>query len=183
MATALLTAELWFECWLEVMGNTVTAERSSSSSSRDKRRNSRSSGRRGGGVVGVIVKSPSSVCGRCWSNLATAAGCSDWCCSRVFLCLQLVSGYYVRKATTSIHISSHNIANTRTYQSTPYRMSRGRTVPWLRRLVAGFPPLWHGDLVVDKWHSSRLLSQYSACPLSSLHPYYMLIHSSVVDAV
>ena len=84
----------------------------------------------------------------------------------VCLCLQRVSGYYVRKTTAaSIHISSHNILHTRTYHSTLRLMSRGRTVPWLRRLVAGFPPLrpgddprlYHTDLVVDKWHWGRLL--------------------------
>jgi hypothetical protein len=98
------------------------------------------------------------------SCLATAAGCSDRCCSGAFLCLQRVAGYYVRKATTAaIHLSSHNTVHTRTYHSTPYHMSRGRTVPWLRRLVASFPSLrpgddprlFHMDLVVDKWHWGR----------------------------
>jgi len=83
----------------------------------------------------------------------------------VYVCLQRVSGYYVRKTTApSTHIS-HNILRTRTYHSTPHLMSRGRTVPWLRRLVAGFPPLRPGDhprlyltdLVVGKWHWGRLL--------------------------
>ena len=61
------------------------------------------------------------VCGRSRSSLATIAGCSDRCCSGVCLCLRRVSGYYVRKATTtSIHISSHNIVHTRTYHSMPY---------------------------------------------------------------
>jgi hypothetical protein len=55
-------------------------------------------------VVGVLVKSRSDVSGR--SGLATAAGCSDRCCSGAFLCLHRVSGYYVRKATTAaIHFS------------------------------------------------------------------------------
>lgn len=115
------------------------------------------------GVVGVLVKSRSNVCGRSRSSLAAAAGCSDRCCSGAFLCLQRVSGYYVRKATTAAIHFSHNTVHTRTYHSTPYRMSRGRTVSWLRRLVAGFPPLRPGDdprlfcmdLVVDKWQWRR----------------------------
>ena len=84
-------------------------------------------------AVRVAIKSRSGVCGQ-------PHGCRllQWCFFE--------PAADVRKATTaSILISSQNIVHTRTYHSTPYLLSRGRTVPWRRRLVAGFPLLRPGD--------------------------------------